>query len=211
MRGGVVTAEVDVRDSAALQAAVDSSVEQLGRLDVIVANAGIGTTAGKLHKADEALWQEMIDVNLTGVWKSVKAGVPHILAGDRGGSIVLTSSVAGAKAYPRVGHYVAAKHGVIGLMRSFAVELGQQMIRVNAVLPTHVNSPVLLNEPTYRAFRPDLENPDPTILRGCVRAFTSCRSPGWAPKTSATRCCSWPPTKRVTSPASRSRWMPAAA
>jgi SDR family mycofactocin-dependent oxidoreductase len=169
--GRVVTAEVDVRDYDALRAAVDSGVEQLGRLDVIVANAGIGTTAGKLHKADEVLWQEMIDVNLSGVWKTVKAGVPHILAGDRGGSIILTSSVAGNKAYPHVGHYVAAKHGVIGLMRSFAVELGQHMIRVTAVLPTHVNSPLLMNEATYRAFRPDLENPGPDDLAPVCQSF----------------------------------------
>jgi SDR family mycofactocin-dependent oxidoreductase len=153
--GRVVTAEVDVRDDDALRDAVDGGVEQLGRLDVIVANAGIGTTAGKLHKTDEALWQEMIDVNLSGVWKTVKAGVPHILRGDRGGSIVLTSSVAGNKAYPHVGHYVAAKHGVIGLMRSFAVELGQRMIRVNAVLPTHVNSPLLRTTPPTVLFGPN--------------------------------------------------------
>lgn len=169
--GRVVTFEVDVRDFDALRAAVDSGVQELGRLDVIVANAGIGTTAGKLHKADEVLWQEMIDVNLSGVWKTVKAGVPHILQGDRGGSIVLTSSVAGFKAYPHVGHYVAAKHGVIGLMRSFAVELGQRMIRVNAVLPTHVNSPLLMNEATYRAFRPDLEKPGPDDLAPVCQGF----------------------------------------
>lgn len=167
----VVTAEVDVRDYDALQAAVDSGVEQLGRLDVIVANAGIGTTAGKLHKTDEALWQEMIDVNLSGVWKTVKAGVPHILAGERGGAIVLTSSVAGNKAYSHMGHYVAAKHGVIGLMRSFAVELGPRMIRVNAVLPTHVNTPLLMNEDTYRAFRPDLKSPGPDDLAPVCQSF----------------------------------------
>ncbi|HTM85096.1 MAG TPA: SDR family NAD(P)-dependent oxidoreductase, partial [Mycobacterium sp.] len=82
----IVTAEVDVRDFAALAAAVDSGVEQLGRLDIIVANAGIGTTGVKLHKMDDELWQEMIDINLSGVWKTVKAGVPHLLAGGRGGS-----------------------------------------------------------------------------------------------------------------------------
>jgi NAD(P)-dependent dehydrogenase (short-subunit alcohol dehydrogenase family) len=169
--GRVVTAEVDVRDSDALRDAVDGGVEQLGRLNVIVANAGIGTTAGKLHKAGEALWQEMIDVNLSGVWKMVKAGVPHILGGDRGGSIILTSSVAGNKAYPHVGHYVAAKHGVIGLMRAFAVELGQRMIGVNAVLPTHVNSPLVMNEATYRAFRPELENPGPDDLAPVCQSF----------------------------------------
>ena len=167
----VVTDVVDVRDFDALQSAVDSGVEQLGRLDVIVANAGIGTTLGKLHKGNEALWQEMIDVNLSGVWKSVKAGVPHILAGDRGGSIVLTSSVPGNKAYPHVGHYVAAKHGVIGLMRAFAVELGPRMIRVNAVLPTHVSSPLLMNDATYRAFRPELENPGPDDLAPVCQSF----------------------------------------
>jgi SDR family mycofactocin-dependent oxidoreductase len=169
--GRVVTAQVDVRDYDALRASVDSGVEQLGRLDVIVANAGIGTMAGKAHKISDAVWQEMIDVNLGGVWKTVKAGVPHILHGDRGGSIVLTSSVAGNKAYPHTGHYTAAKHGVIGLMRTFAVELGQRMIRVNAVLPTHVSTPLLLNEATYHAFRPDLENPGPDDLAPVCQSF----------------------------------------
>src|SRR6201991_221411 len=82
----IVTAEVDVRDYEALKAAVDSGVEQLGRLDIIVANGGIGTFGNKLHKISESIWQDMIDVNLSGVWKTVKAGVPHILAGRRGGS-----------------------------------------------------------------------------------------------------------------------------
>ena len=121
----IVTAEVDVRDFDALKAAVDSGVEQLGRLDIVVANAGIGTTGVKLHKMREDIWDETIDVNLGGVWKTVKAAVPHLLAGGRGGSIIITSSVGGTKAYPQVGHYIAAKHGVVGLMRTFAVELGQ--------------------------------------------------------------------------------------
>jgi SDR family mycofactocin-dependent oxidoreductase len=167
----IVTAEVDVRDFAALKDAVDSGVEQLGRLDVIVANAGIGSTGVKLHRMAESLWQETIDVNLSGVWKTVKAGVPHLLAGGRGGSIVLTSSVAGSKAYPQVGHYVAAKHGVVGLMRTFAVELGAHSIRVNSVHPTHVNTPLLMNDATYRLFRPDLENPGPDDLAPICQSF----------------------------------------
>ena len=103
----------------------------------------------------------MIDINLSGVWHTVKAGVPHILSGGRGGSIVLTSSVGGQKAYQNTGHYIAAKHGVIGLMRAFAVELGPQMIRVNSVLPTQVSTTMLMNDNTYRLFRPDLPNPGP--------------------------------------------------
>jgi (+)-trans-carveol dehydrogenase len=167
----IVTAEVDVRDYDALRAAVDSGVEQLGRLDIIVANAGIGTTGVKLHKMSEAAWQETIDINLGGVWKTVKAGVPHLVSGGRGGSIIITSSVGGLKAYPRVGHYITAKHGVVGLMRTFAVELGAQHIRVNTVHPTHVSSPLLMNEPTYRMFRPDLENPGPDDLAPVCQSF----------------------------------------
>jgi (+)-trans-carveol dehydrogenase len=161
----IFTAEVDVRDYDALKAAVDSGVEQLGRLDVIVANAGIGNGGATLDKTSERDWTDMIDVNLAGVWKTVKAGVPHILAGGRGGSIILTSSVGGLKAYPHTGHYVAAKHGVVGLMRTFAVELGQHMIRVNSVHPTNVNTPLFMNEPTMKLFRPDLENPGPDDLK----------------------------------------------
>ena len=157
----IVTAEVDVRDYRALRAAVDSGVEQLGRLDIVVANAGIGNGGQTLDKTSEADWDDMIDINLTGVWKSVKAAVPHLLSGGNSGSIVLTSSVGGLKAYPHTGHYIAAKHGVIGLMRTFAVELGQHGIRVNAVCPTNVNTPMFMNEGTMRLFRPDLENPGP--------------------------------------------------
>jgi (+)-trans-carveol dehydrogenase len=161
----IYTAEVDVRDYDALKAAVDTGVEQLGRLDIIVANAGIGNGGQTLDKTSETDWTAMIDVNLGGVWKTVKAGVPHILAGGRGGSIILTSSVGGLKAYPHTGHYVAAKHGVVGLMRTFAVELGAQNIRVNSVHPTNVNTPLFMNEPTMKLFRPDLENPGPDDMK----------------------------------------------
>jgi len=157
----IVTAQVDVRNYDALKAAVDSGVEQLGRLDIIVANAGIGNVGNMLHKIREHIWQDMIDVNLSGVWKTVKAGVPHIIAGGRGGSIILTSSVGGMKALAYTGHYIAAKHGVVGLMRSFAVELGQHMIRVNSVHPTQVNTPMAMNEATFRLFAPHKENPGP--------------------------------------------------
>ncbi len=157
----VYTAEVDVRDYDALKTAVDAGVEQFGRLDIIVANAGIGNGGQTLDKTGEPDWDDMIAVNLSGVWKTVKAGVPHILAGGRGGSIILTSSVGGLKAYPHTGHYVAAKHGVVGLMRTFAVELGAQNIRVNSVHPTNVNTPLFMNEGTMKLFRPDLEDPGP--------------------------------------------------
>jgi (+)-trans-carveol dehydrogenase len=161
----IYTAEVDVRDFDALKKAVDAGVEQFGRLDIIVANAGIGNGGETLDKTSETDWDDMIAVNLSGVWKTVKAGLPHIQAGGRGGSIILTSSVGGLKAYPHTGHYIAAKHGVVGLMRTFAVELGTQNIRVNSVHPTNVNTPLFMNEPTMKLFRPDLENPGPDDMK----------------------------------------------
>jgi NAD(P)-dependent dehydrogenase (short-subunit alcohol dehydrogenase family) len=101
----------------------------------------------------------MIDVNLTGVWHAAKAAIPHLIAGERGGSIVLTSSTAGLVALPNMAHYVAAKHGVVGLMRTLALELAPHFIRVNSVHPTAVNTPMVRNEPTMRVFLPGVENP----------------------------------------------------
>jgi (+)-trans-carveol dehydrogenase len=167
----IYTAQVDVRDYDALKAAVDAGVEELGRLDIIVANAGIGNGGDTLDKCTEHDWQEMIDVNLSGVWKTVKAGVPHLIKGGNGGSIILTSSVGGLKAYPHCGNYVAAKHGVVGLMRSFAVELGQHNIRVNSVHPTHVSTGMIMNEGTWKLFRPDLENPGPEDMAPICQMF----------------------------------------
>ncbi|MBZ4571683.1 mycofactocin-coupled SDR family oxidoreductase [Mycobacterium avium] len=174
----IVTAEVDVRDYDALKAAVDSGVEQLGRLDIICANAGIGNGGQTLDKTSEDDWRDMIDVNLSGVWKTVKAAVPHLISQGQGGSIILTSSVGGLKAYPHTGHYIAAKHGVVGLMRTFAVELGQHFIRVNSVHPTNVNTPMFMNEGTMRLFRPDLKNPGPDDLKVAAQ-FMHVLPVGW--------------------------------
>jgi len=167
----IFTAEVDVRDYDGLKAAVDAGVEELGGLDIIVANAGIGNGGDTLDQCSEHDWQEMIDVNLSGVWKTVKAGVPHIISGGKGGSIILTSSVGGLKAYPHCGNYVAAKHGVVGIMRAFGVELGHQNIRVNTVHPTHVSTGMIMNEGTWKMFRPDLENPGPEDMAPICQMF----------------------------------------
>jgi SDR family mycofactocin-dependent oxidoreductase len=174
----IVTAEVDVRDYDAVKAAVDSGVEQLGRLDIICANAGIGNGGQTLDQTSELDWNDMIDVNLSGVWKTVKAAVPHLISQGQGGSIILTSSVGGLKAYPHTGHYIAAKHGVVGLMRTFAVELGHHSIRVNSVHPTNVNTPLFMNEGTMKLFRPDLENPGPDDLKVAAQ-FMHVLPVGW--------------------------------
>lgn len=153
----VYTAVVDVRDYAALERELAAGVSALGGLDVVVANAGIASYAPG-HEITEPAWQEMIDINLTGTWHTIKAAVPHLLTGG-GGSIILTSSAAGLQGPKNLAHYVAAKHGVVGLMRGFANELASHWIRVNSVNPTQVESPMIMNDEIFRMFRPDLEDP----------------------------------------------------
>jgi SDR family mycofactocin-dependent oxidoreductase len=155
----IVSTEVDVRDFAGLKAAVDDGVAQLGRLDIVLANAGISSPASTLEM-DEETWQTMIDVNLTGQWKTVKAAVPHIIAGGRGGSVVITSSLAAIFSNGNIAHYAAAKAGLVMLMKVMAKELASQRIRVNTIHPTTVATEMILNDPIFRLFRPDLENPN---------------------------------------------------
>lgn len=150
----IIATRADVRDTAALTAAVDDGVAQLGRLDIVLANAGIASFAPVEELTDE-MWDEMIGVNLTGVFKTVRAAVPHIRAGGRGGAIVLTSSTAGIKGLANLAHYVAAKHGVVGMVKTFANELAPDMIRVNSVHPTSVDTDMIHNPETYGLFRPD--------------------------------------------------------
>jgi (+)-trans-carveol dehydrogenase len=155
----IVAVKADVRDPRALKAALDDGVAQLGRLDIVCANAGIGTAPVAAWEMDESVWQTMIDINLTGVWHTTKVAIPHLIAGGNGGSIIITSSAAGLQAYQNIAHYVSAKHGVVGLMRTLALELAPHFIRVNSIHPTQVDTPMIQNEPTWRLFRPDLEHP----------------------------------------------------
>jgi SDR family mycofactocin-dependent oxidoreductase len=125
----------DVRDSTALDQILADGVAQFGgRLDVVVANAGISNW-NRFWEMPDDQWQNMIDINLTGVWRTMKAAVPHMLSAGNGGSIVTISSVAGLKALPSQAHYTAAKHGVTGLTKTAAIELGEYDIRVNSVHP----------------------------------------------------------------------------
>jgi SDR family mycofactocin-dependent oxidoreductase len=154
----IVATKADVRDTAALRRAVDDGVSQLGRLDIVLANAGVFELAPSLELSDGA-WQEMIDINLTGVWNTCKVSLPH-LVDSGGGAIVITSSTAGLKGTPNTIHYTAAKHGVIGIMRTLANEFGKQSIRVNTVHPTGVDTVMIQNEKTWGLFTP--EDPSPT-------------------------------------------------
>jgi len=149
----------DVRDQASLDAAVRDGVAELGGLDIVVANAGISSWS-RFWEMPEEQWQLMLDVNLGGVWRTFKASAPILIEQGRGGSIVAISSVAGLKALPGQAHYTAAKHGVVGLVGSAAIELGPFGIRVNSVHPWGINTrlaqdneveTILAENPTYAA------------------------------------------------------------
>jgi len=142
----IVAREADARDTAAVNALVDEGVAEFGRIDIVCANAGIVSFAENAWSLSDEQWDEMIEVNLTGVFKTVRAAVPHMIAAGNGGSIVLTSSTAGLKGMPGIAHYASAKHGLVGLMRTLALELAPHSIRVNTVHPTGVNTPMVVND-----------------------------------------------------------------
>jgi SDR family mycofactocin-dependent oxidoreductase len=136
----IVATQADVRDAAALKAAVDDGVAQLGRLDIVSANAGI-CTVQSWDEVTPAVWQDTLDTNLTGVWNTMVVSVPHLIAAG-GGSIICTSSTAGIKGLPYLAPYVAAKHGVVGIAKTMANELAIHKVRVNTVHPTGVDTPM---------------------------------------------------------------------
>jgi SDR family mycofactocin-dependent oxidoreductase len=149
----IVAGRADVRDFGGLTAALDDGVARLGRLDIVVANAGI-VSFGTAEELTEQAWRDVIDVDLTGVWLTVKAAIPHLRA-TGGGSITIMNSGAGLKGAPNLGHYAAAKHGVVGLMQSLANELAPDMVRVNTVHPSAVDTDMIHNQALYHQLLPD--------------------------------------------------------
>lgn len=157
--GRMVSRTADVRSYDSLAAAVAEGVAELGGLDIVCANAGIITAPTPTILMEESDWRVAIDVNLTGVWLTCKAAIPYLVDGGRGGSVILISSLAGLRGHPNIANYVAAKHGLVGLMRTLALELAPQMIRVNSIHPTQINTPMITNDVTKKLFVPGKENP----------------------------------------------------
>jgi SDR family mycofactocin-dependent oxidoreductase len=139
--GRIIAKAADTRDLEALRAVVNEGVSEFGRLDVIVANAGI-CIPSRWDQISTRAFRDVVDINLIGTWNTVMAGAQHIVDGERGGSIILISSYAGVKMQPFMVHYTASKHGVTGLARAFAAELGPHNIRVNSVHPGPVPTPM---------------------------------------------------------------------
>jgi SDR family mycofactocin-dependent oxidoreductase len=176
-KGGKILASVaDVRNFHDVKAALDAGVQHFGRLDIVCANAGIASMAFRELTIEEDLeqWADVLNVNLVGAFHTAKAAIPHLIAGERGGSIVFTSSTAGLKGFGGMQGgglgYAASKHGIVGLMRTLANALAPQSIRVNTVHPTAVNTMMAVN-PAMTSFLenypeggPHLQNPMPVSL-----------------------------------------------
>jgi (+)-trans-carveol dehydrogenase len=154
----VVTSQTDVRDLDGLRQAVDAAVAELGRLDVVLANAGVWASA-PFTEMPEAVYHDGIDIMMHGAYNTCRAAVPHLISGGRGGAIIITSSVAGLRGFPQQVQYNMAKHANVGLMRTLANELAPHFIRVNTVHPSTVDTPMVSNEVVYRAFAPEAAEP----------------------------------------------------
>ena len=154
----IVATKADVRDLESLRAALQRGVDELGRPDIVIANAGISGVPAPAASIEEADWQTMIDINLTGVMHTVKVALPHMSDG-RGGSIILVSSMLGLRGGGYMAAYASAKHALVGLKNSLANELAPQWIRVNSIHPGNIRTPMLDNEWFHRTLRPDLAEP----------------------------------------------------
>ena len=173
----VLTIEADVRDQGQLDEAVARAYERFGAIDVVVANAGV-TCYMPANEIQEHEFQQILDVNLMGVWRTCKAVTPRVIAAGKTASIIIISSVGGLKGGANCAHYNASKHGVIGLMRTLAIEYAPAFIRVNAVCPTNVNTPMLMADETKRLFLPEEASPS-TEQFAEVAAMSHTLPVGW--------------------------------
>ncbi|MFN8032136.1 MAG: mycofactocin-coupled SDR family oxidoreductase [Mycobacterium sp.] len=147
----VLSRQVDIRDDAALRQLVADGVEQFGRMDILVANAGV-LSWGRLWELTDEQWNTVIDVNLTGTWRTLRAVLPAMIEAGNGGSVIVVSSSAGVKATPGNSHYAASKHGLTALTNSLALEAGEYGIRVNSIHPYSVATPMTENDAMMKVF-----------------------------------------------------------
>jgi SDR family mycofactocin-dependent oxidoreductase len=163
--------QADVRDSAQVRDVVTAAIAEFGRVDICLANAGIQSFGSAAELSDES-WQTAIDINLTGVFNTIRAVLPYMIE-QKYGRVIATASMAGKRGFGNVGHYVASKWGVIGLIKCIALEVGADGITVNAICPTNTNTPMIRNEATYKLFAPELEHPGADDVTDIMRQFNA--------------------------------------
>jgi SDR family mycofactocin-dependent oxidoreductase len=175
-----ITRTADVRNREQLDAVVADGIDEFRHIDVLLANAGIASIS-PIAEMSDVMWQEMIDINLGGVFKTMRAVVTHMV--ERGyGRIVATSSIVGRQGSPNIGHYVAAKWGVIGLVKSLALEVAEHGVTVNAVAPTSVDTLMIQNDAFWELFLPDKDEILHEDVDEAYRALNPIPEPWLAPE-----------------------------
>jgi SDR family mycofactocin-dependent oxidoreductase len=185
----IVTVQADVRDADAMKKAVQAGLDEFGHIDIVSANAGIWSS-NRTWELTQEQWDDMIGVNLTGVWQAIKAVVPSMIDAGNGGSIIITSSNGGVAGFENLAHYVAAKHGVVGLTRTLANELGRHNIRVNNIQPTAVNTNMIHHDGVYQLFFPGDPNPTREQFASAFQSLNSMPVP-WVEPVDVSNALLW--------------------
>lgn len=186
----MVAMAADVRDYPRVEEAVQRGLAEFGRLDGVVANAGIVTDTGPFWELSLEGWNDVIATNLTGVFHTVKAATPAIIEGGRGGALVLVASAGATKGFPNISNYVAAKRGLVGMLNPMAAELGPHGIRVNALSPTNVGTDLFLSETNKKLFMPHVDSPsDEEYEKACRPQHVM--PTGWIDSTDTSSATRW--------------------
>lgn len=195
--GEIVAVQGDVREQDDVDAALNAGLEAFGRVDIVVANAAILHSYRKTWELTDDEFRDVVDVNLIGVWHTIKAAVPTMISQATGGSIVLTGSGASVLGIPNLGGYVATKHAIIGLMRTLVKEVSRYQIRVNAVLPGNCNTPIFNNDGIRRLYVPGAEEVSEELFVQRASAMSPMGQP-WVEPEDIAEAIAW-----VVSPAAR--------
>lgn len=199
-----IAVKADVRNAAQVRSVVQTAVENFGEVDILAANAGIAPIAN-WDNEDESLWHDTLDVNVKGVWLACREVAKHMIERGGGGSIIVTSPVAGIQALYTLHNYSVAKHGVIGIMRTLSAELAPHWIRVNVVVPGVVETPMMVNDPNQNLFSGRESGGTVEEMKRATETLNLFPTRGCSRSTSPTPSCGWGPTRRGTSPVSPCR------
>jgi (+)-trans-carveol dehydrogenase len=180
--GKVYAGRADVRERGEIERIIKEVTAEVGPIDIVIANAGIGINSRPFWEVSQQEWDDVIGVCLTGVWNTVSAAVPSMIAAGNGGSVVITSSAAAIKAAPQLSAYIAAKTGVIGMMRSMASDLAPHRIRINCIAPTAVPTDFVLNDRLYQIFSPNSPEPNLEDAKKVMRAMHPLGEPWVEPR-----------------------------
>jgi (+)-trans-carveol dehydrogenase len=180
--GKVYAGRADVRERGEIERIIKEGTAEAGPIDIVIANAGIGINSRPFWEVSQQEWDDVIGVCLTGVWNTVSAAVPSMIAAGNGGSVVITSSAAAIKAAPQLSAYIAAKTGVIGMMRSMASDLAPHRIRINCIAPTAVPTDFVLNDRLYQIFSPNSPEPNLEDAKKVMRAMHPLGEPWVEPR-----------------------------